>query len=135
MERTTIGWIWSLINTSRKVSSKGQDHGGSTCLKGTLPKFLLKWLIVFLKVVRTKINEYLATKLLELQGDQILVVTYKNTALTSQPSCPELDQHFPVRPCEAEEADQRLVRHTLNLIHSIVRHPTDTRPKHIEHGS
>ena len=29
-----------------------------------------------------------------------------------------MDQHFPVRPCEAEEADQRLVRHTLNLIHN-----------------
>ena len=68
---------------------------------------------------KDKLNEYLATKLLELhQGDQILVVTYKNTALTSQPSCPELDQHFPVRPCEAEEADQRLERHTLNLIHN-----------------
>ena len=41
-------------------SRRGEDHGGekvhSTCLKGTLPKFLLKWLIVFLKVVRTKIN-------------------------------------------------------------------------------
>ena len=108
-----IGLIWSLIDTSRKVSRKGQDDVGekvhSTCLKGTLLKFLLKWLIVFLKVVRTKINEYLATKLLELQGDQILVVTYKNTALTSQPSCPELDQHFLVRPCEAEEANHRLV--------------------------
>ena len=41
---------------------------------------------------KNKLNEYLATKLLELhQGDQILVVTYKNIALTSQPSCPELD--------------------------------------------
>ena len=46
------------------------------------------------------------------------MVTYKNTAITSQTSCRELDQHFPVRPCEAEEADQRLVRHTLNLIHN-----------------
>ena len=59
---------------------------------------------------KNKLNEYLATKLLELhQGDQILVVTYKNTTLTSQPSCPELDQHFPVHLCEAEEADHRLV--------------------------
>ena len=38
--------------------------------------------------------------------------------LTSQPFCPELDQHFPVRPCEAEEANHRLVWHTLNLIHN-----------------
>ena len=35
-------------------SRRGKVH--STCLKGTLPQFLLKWLIVFLKVVRTKIN-------------------------------------------------------------------------------
>ena len=68
---------------------------------------------------KKKLNEYLASKLLQLhQDDQIFVVTYKNTAITSQTSCRELDQHFPVRPCEAEEADQRLVRHTLNLIHN-----------------
>ena len=58
------------------------------------------------------------------------MVTYKNTALTSQPSCPELDQHFPVGPCEAEEADQQLVRHTLTLIHNgyknILVHTIDT---------
>ena len=47
-----------------------------------------------------------------------MLVTYKNTALTSQPSCPELYQHFLVRSCEAEEADQRLIRHILNLIHN-----------------
>ena len=66
---------------------------------------------------KNRLNEYLAEKLLELhQSDQMLVVTYKNTSLTSEPSCLELDQHLPVRPCEAEEADQRLVRHTLNLV-------------------
>ena len=58
------------------------------------------------------------------------MVTYKNTALTSQPSCPELDQHFPVGPCEAEEADQQLVRHIFNLIHNnyknILVHTIDT---------
>ena len=64
-------------------------------------------------------NEYLAKKLLELhQSDQMLVATYKNTSLVSHSSCEELDQHVPVRPCAAEEADQRLVRHTLNLIHN-----------------
>ena len=50
----------SLIDTSRKVSRKRQDRRGekvhSTCLKRALPKFLSKWLIVFLKVGRTKIN-------------------------------------------------------------------------------
>ena len=33
-------------------------------------------------------------------------------------SCPILDHHFPVHPCEAEEADHWLVRHTLSLIHN-----------------
>ena len=68
---------------------------------------------------KDKLNEYLATKLLELnQCDQILVVTYKNTALTSEPSCPELDQHFPVCPCKAEKEDQQPVRYKWNLIHN-----------------
>ena len=68
---------------------------------------------------KDKLNEYLAKKLLELhQSDQMLVAMYKNTSLVSQTSCSELDQHVPVRPCAAEEADQRLVRHTLNLIHN-----------------
>ena len=96
-----IGLIWSLIDTLRKVSRKGQDHRGkkvhSTCLKGTLTKIPFKMADSFLKSNenKNKLNKYLATKLLELhQGDQILVVTNKNTALTSQPSCPEMDQHF-----------------------------------------
>ena len=51
------------------------------------------------------------------QSNQILVATYKNTCLVLKPSCLELDQKLPVCPCEAEEADQRLVRHALNLAH------------------
>ncbi len=66
---------------------------------------------------KDEMNQYLAKKLLEFhQSYQLLVATYKNTSLVSQTSCSELDQHVPVRPCGAEEADQRLVRHTLNLI-------------------
>ena len=56
-------------------------------------------------------------KLLELhQGDQIIIETYRNTSLSSPSSCSELDTQVSVRPCEVEEADQSLVRHTLNLI-------------------
>ena len=33
-------------------------------------------------------------------------------------NCVELDENAPVRPCTAEEADQRLVRHALNMIKS-----------------
>ena len=78
------------------------------------------------------LNEYLATKLLELyhQSDQMLVATHKNTSLASRTSCLELDQHVPVRPCTAEDADQRLVRHTLNMIQNgyknILVHTIDT---------
>ena len=46
----------------------------------------------------------------------MLVVTYENTSFTSKPACTELDQYIPVRPCGAEEADQKLVRHALNLL-------------------
>ena len=66
---------------------------------------------------KTELNEYLSLKLLELhQGDLIMVASYQNTALSFPSSCSEMDTPVSVRPCEAEEADQRLVRHTLNLI-------------------
>ena len=39
---------------------------------------------------------------------------YGNTALTSKPTCTELDQ--PVYPCDAEEVIQRIVNHALNLL-------------------
>ena len=51
-------------------------------------------------------------------GDQIMIATYRNTSLSSPSSCSELDTQVSVRPCEVEEADQRLVRHTLNLINN-----------------
>ena len=66
---------------------------------------------------KDKLNKYLGRKLLELyQNEQMLVVTYENTSFTSKPTCTELDQYIPVRPCGAEEVDQRLVRHALNLL-------------------
>ena len=45
-----------------------------------------------------------------------MIATYRNTSLSSPLSPSELDTQISVRPSEAEEADQRLVRHTLNLI-------------------
>ena len=45
-----------------------------------------------------------------------MIATYRKTSLSSPFSPSELDTHVSVRPSEAEEADQRLVRHTLNLI-------------------
>ena len=56
---------------------------------------------------KNKLNKYLSLKLLELhQGDQIMTATCKNTSLSSASSYSVL-----FRPCEAEEADQGLVRH------------------------
>ena len=84
-------------------------EGSQYLFEGDFTKIPFKMADSFLKNSenKNKLNEYLATKLLEIhQDDQTLVVTYKNTALASQPSCPELDQHFLVRPCKAEEADQ-----------------------------
>ena len=66
---------------------------------------------------KNELNWCLSLKLLELhQGDQIMIATYKKTSLSSPFSPSELDTQVSVRPSEAEEADQRLVRHTLNLI-------------------
>ena len=42
-----------------------------------------------------QLNDYLSLKLLELhQGDQTMIVTYKNTSLSSPSSCSELDTVF-----------------------------------------
>ena len=61
---------------------------------------------------KNKMNEYLSLKLLErYQGDQIMIVTYRNTSRSSPSSCTELDTQVSVHPCEAEEADQSLDRH------------------------
>ena len=46
----------------------------------------------------------------------MLFFTYKNTAFTSKPTYTELDQYKPLRPCDAEEADQKIVRNTSNLL-------------------
>ena len=96
----------------KEGTRSGRGEGSQYLFEGDSTEVPFKITDSFLKSSenKNKLNEYLATKLLELyQGDQILVFTYKNTALTSQPSCPEFDQHFLVRPCKGEEADQRLV--------------------------
>ena len=97
----------------------GRGEGSNYLFEGDSTEIPFKMADCFLKNNDNKNNlyEYLATKLLELyQGDQIMITTYRNTTLCSQSACLELDQHTCVRPCESEEADQRLVRHTLNLV-------------------
>ena len=45
-----------------------------------------------------------------------MIATYRNTSLSFPLSPSELDSQILVRHCEAEEADESLVRQTLNLI-------------------
>ena len=54
-----------------------------------------------------------------------MIATYRNTSLSSPLSLSELDSQVLVRPCEAEEADESLVRHTLNLINGCKNIETD----------
>ena len=71
---------------------------------------------------KNELNKFLPLKLLELhQGDQIMIVTYISTSLNSSSSCSEFDTQVSVRPCEFDEADQCLVRHTLNLINNFYK--------------
>ena len=50
-----------------------------------------------------------------------MMATYRNTLLSSPSSCSELDSEVSVCPCEAEEVDQCLVRHILNLINNVYK--------------
>ena len=66
----------------------------------------------FLHVIQNKndFNEYLAEKFISMHHDkQILLCTYKETILTSH-------QEVKITECQSEEADQRLVRHTLHYL-------------------
>ena len=45
-----------------------------------------------------------------------MIATYRNPSLSSPLSPSELDSQISVGPCEAEEEDECLVRHALNLI-------------------
>ena len=47
--------------------------------------------------------------------ERIFVFQIALNSLSPPSSCSELDTQVSVHPCETEEADQRLVRHTLNL--------------------
>ena len=95
-----------------------RGEGSQYLFEGDSTEIPYKMAESFLKNNQNKneLNEYLSLKLLELhQGDQIMIATYRNTSLSSPSSCSELET---VRPCEAEEVDQRLVRHTLSLINN-----------------
>ena len=64
-------------------------------------------------------NEYLAKKLIELHsGSQLLVATLKDTVVCSFDSEPLEHSDISITKCQSEEADQRIVRHVLHIIHN-----------------
>ena len=105
----------------KEGTRSGRGEGSQYLFEGGFTEIPYKMAEIFLKINQNKneLNEYLSLKLLELPyGDQIMIATYRNTSLSSPSSCSEFNTQVSVRPCEAEEADQRLVRYTLNLINN-----------------
>ena len=61
-------------------------------------------------------NEFLAKEFIHLHhGEKLLVVTYRDGIITNNPS-ELLDGSTSIAICQSEEADQRLVRHTLHCL-------------------
>ena len=103
----------------KEGTRSGREEGSQYLFEGDSTEMPYKMAESFLKNNQNwkELNHYLSLKLLELhQGDQIMIATYRNTSPSSPSFCSELDTLVSVRSCKAEEADQRLVRHTLNLI-------------------
>ena len=92
----------------KEGTRSGRGEGSQYLFEGDSTEIFYKMAESFLK----NNHIYLSLKLLKrYQGDQIMIVTYRNTSLSSPSSCTELDIQVSVHPCEAEEADQSLVRH------------------------
>ena len=60
------------------------------------------------------LSRFLAKKFIEMHTNpqQILVVTYEHSIISSDPS---LQFENDIAQCQSEEADQRVIRHVLNL--------------------
>ena len=64
---------------------------------------------------KNNLHEFLSEKLIDLhQSTKYMVVMYRDTVLCST-SIETLDSHD-ITHCQSEEADERLIRHTLNCI-------------------
>ena len=99
----------------------GRGDGSKYSFEGDSTELPFKMVENFLSYSENKdeLNEYLAKKLIELhQSDKMMVATYRDTSLVSHSPCSELEQYVPVGPSGAEEEDQRLARHALNMIHN-----------------
>ena len=66
---------------------------------------------------KNNLNEFLSKNIIDLhQSTKYMVVTYKDTVICST-SIKTLDSHdISITHCQSEEADQRLIRHTLHCI-------------------
>ena len=61
-------------------------------------------------------NEFLAKTFHHVyRGDQIYIISYRDSVLTNQPEQVS-DEGFSIRECQSEEADQRVIRHTLHCV-------------------
>ena len=95
------------------------SRGTGTRLKITGLCGIPKNFVSFLHVSQNKndFNEYLAEKFISMHHDkQILVCTYKETILTSHQEIVENNTEVKIIDCQSEEADQRLVLHTLHCL-------------------
>ena len=61
-------------------------------------------------------NEFLAKTFHHVyRGDQIYIISYRDSVLTNQPEQVS-DEGFSIREYQSEEADQRVIRHTLHCV-------------------
>ena len=72
---------------------------------------------------KEKLNLYLAAKFIDLHANntKVFLVTYGNTVKSNTPS---LLSNQSISICEAEEADQKLIRHMLQCVQSDVKRVT-----------
>ena len=102
----------------KEETRKNRGSGSRFLFRGetTLPKFMGD---NFLKNSENKndLNEFLAQRFIELhQGNKILIVSFKDTVLY-KPSTHAINlPDTSISECQSEEADQRLIRHTLHCL-------------------
>ena len=101
---------------SLKENIRDERGIGSRLLFDETTKLPSKFNLDFLKNSANKddLSRFLAKKFIEMHTNpqQILVVTYEHSIISSNPS---LQFENDIAQCQSEEADQRVIRHVLNL--------------------
>ena len=66
---------------------------------------------------KNNLNEFLAKQIIDMhQEPKVIIATYRDTVLCSSPIDLSDGHRFPINNCESEEADQRVIRHTLHCM-------------------